>query len=46
MNDFENSKEKYPSKEYFHSSLARKKKLVTKNMNMFLMFGIHLKQKR
>ena len=38
MNDFEKFKEESPSKEKFYSFLTDKK-LVTKNMNMFLMFG-------
>ena len=42
MNDFEKFKEESVSKEKFYSSLADKK-LVTKNMNMFLMFGINFK---
>ena len=35
MSDFETFKEQLPSKGTFYSSLAGKK-LVTKNMNMFL----------
>ena len=42
MNDFEKFKEKLPSKEKFYSLLTDRK-LLTKNMNMFLMFGINLK---
>ena len=38
MNDFEKFKEKLPCKEKFYGSLTDKK-LVTKNMNMLLMFG-------
>ena len=42
MNDFEKFKEKLPSKEKSCSSLIGKK-IVTKNIIMFLMFGINLK---
>ena len=42
MSDFENLKKEFSSKEEFNSSLTTEK-LVTKNLNMFLMFGINLK---
>ena len=42
MSDFEKFKEQLPSKENFYSLLTVKK-LVTKNMNMFLRFGINFK---
>ena len=45
MTDFEKFKEKLPSKEKFYSSLTGKK-LMTKNMIMFLRFGTNLKCKR
>ena len=45
MSDFEKFKEELPRKEKFYSSLTDRK-LVTKNMNMFLMFGKSLKWKR
>ena len=45
MGDFEKFKEQLQSKEKFYSSLTGKK-LVTKNMNMFLMFETNLKWKR
>ena len=38
MSNFENFKEELPSIEKFYSSLTGKK-LVTKKINMFLMFG-------
>ena len=44
MSDFRKFKEELPSKEKFYSSLTVKK--VTKNMNLFLMFGINLKWKQ
>ena len=42
MSDFKKFEEQLPRKENFYSSLTSKK-LVAKNMNMFLMFGINLK---
>ena len=42
MSDFKKFKEQLPSKEKFYGSLTGKK-LVTKNMNMFLRFGTNLK---
>ena len=42
MSDFEKFKEQLPNKEKFYSSLTGKK-LVTKNMNLFLRFGTNLK---
>ena len=45
MGDFEKFKEELQSKEKFYSSLTGKK-LVIKNMNMFLMFEINLTWKR
>ena len=45
MTDFEKFKEKLPSKEKFKSSLTGKK-IMTKNMVMFLRFGTYLKWKR
>ena len=45
MSDFEKFKEQLPSKENFYSLLTVKR-LVTKNMNMFLRFGINFKWKR
>ena len=45
MGDFEKFKEQLQSKEKFYSSLTGKK-LVIKNMNMFLMFETNLKWKR
>ena len=42
---FEMFKEKLPGKEKFYSLLTGKK-LLTKNMIMFLMFWIHLKWKQ
>ena len=45
MTDFEKFKEKLPSKEKFNSSLTGKK-IMTKNMVMFLRFGTYLKWKR
>ena len=42
MSNFEKFKEKLSSKEKFCSSLTVKK-LLTNNMNMFLMFGNNLK---
>ena len=41
MGDFEKFKEQLQSKEKFYGSLTGKK-LVIKNMNMFLMFEINL----
>ena len=41
--DFEKFKEKLPSKEKFYSSLTYKKKIMTKNMNMFVILEINLK---
>ena len=46
MSDFGKFKEDLPSKERFYSSFNGKKILMTKNMNMFLMFGINLEQKQ
>ena len=42
MSDFEKFKEELPSKEKFYSSLTGKR-IVTKNMNMFLKFGTNSK---
>ena len=42
MTDFKNFKEELPIKETFYSSLIVKK-IVTKNMMMFLMFETNLK---
>ena len=42
MTDFKKFKEKLPSKEKFYSSLTGKK-LLTKNLIMFLRFGTNLK---
>ena len=42
MSDFENLKEKFPSKEKFYSLLTVKE-LMVMNMNMLLKFGMHLK---
>ena len=42
MSDFEKFKEQLPNKEKFYSSLIGKK-LVTEEINMFLMFGTNLK---
>ena len=42
MNDFETLKEQLSGKEKFYSSLTGKK-LIRKNMNMFLRFGTSLK---
>ena len=41
MSDFEKLKEELPSKEKFYGSLTNKK-IMTKNMNMFLRFGTNL----
>ena len=41
MSDFKKFEEQLPSKENFYSLLTGKK-LVTKNMNMFLRFGTNL----
>ena len=41
MSDFEKFKEELPSKGEFYNSLTNKK-LVTKNINMFLMSGTNL----
>ena len=43
MTDFETFKEELPSKDKFYSSLTGKKKIVKKNMNIFLSFGTNLK---
>ena len=43
--NFEKIKEELPSKGNFYS-LLKDKKLVTKNMNLFLMFGKKLKLKK
>ena len=43
MTDLKKFKEKLSSKEKFSSSLTGEKKLVTRNMIIFLMFGISLK---
>ena len=45
MTNFEKIKEELPSKGNFYSLLTDKK-LVTKNMNLFLMFGKKLKLKK
>ena len=45
MSDFEKFKEKLPNKKSF-IVLSLTEKLITKNTNMFLMFGINLKLKR
>ena len=45
MSDSEKFKEHLTSKEKFYSSLTGKK-IVTKNINMFLRFGTNLKRKR
>ena len=42
ISDFEKFKEELPGKEIISSSLTDKN-LVTKNINMFLMFGRYLK---
>ena len=42
MSNFDKFKEQLPSKEKFYSSLTGKK-IVTKNMNMFLRFETNLK---
>ena len=44
MSNFEKFKEQLPSKEKFYISL-KGKKIVTKNINLFLMFGTNLKRK-
>ena len=47
MSDFQKFKEVLTSKEKFYSSLTNRSdkvyELVTKNMNLFLMFGMNLK---
>ena len=43
MSNFEKFKEQLPSKEESYSSLTSKKKVVTKNMKVFLKFGTNLK---
>ena len=47
MSNFQNFKEVLTSKETFYSSLTNRSdkiyELVTKNMNLFLMFGMNLK---
>ena len=44
ISEFEKFKEKLSSKEKFFSSFkSKKKKSVTKNINMFLKFGTNLK---
>ena len=43
MGDFGKFKEELPSNEKFYISLTAKKKLVTKNTNMFLRLGTNLK---
>ena len=43
MSDFEKFKEVLPSKEKFYIVRSQVKKLLTKNINMFLMFGKNLK---
>ena len=45
ISDFEKFKEELPSKEKFYSSLTDRK-IMTKNMNMFLKLGINLKWKQ
>ena len=45
MSDFENFKKELTSKEKFYSSLTGKK-IVAKNIKMFLKFGTNLKWKR
>ena len=45
MTNFEKIKEELPSKGNFYSLLTDKK-LVAKNMNLFLMFGKKLKLKK
>ena len=40
MSDFERFKEDFLSKEKFYNSLTDKKKLVIKNMNMFLRYNV------
>ena len=45
MSDFWKFKEELPSKEKFYSSLTSRK-VVTKNMNIFWKFGVHLKWKQ
>ena len=45
MSDFKKFKEELPSKKKFYSSLTGKK-LVIKNMIIFLRFGKNLKQKQ
>ena len=42
MSYFEKFKEQLTCKENFYSLLACEKKLVTKNVNMFLRFGTNL----
>ena len=43
MSNFEKFKEQLPSKEESYSSLTSKKKVVTKNMKVFLKFETNLK---
>ena len=43
MSNFEKFKEQLPSKEESYSSLTSKKKVVTKNVKVFLKFGTNLK---
>ena len=43
MTDFKKFKEKLPGEEKVYSSSASKKKIMTKNMNMFLTFRINSK---
>ena len=47
MSDFQKFKEALTNKEKFYSSLTNRSdkvyELVTKNMNLFLMFGMNLK---
>ena len=45
MSNFEKFNKQLSSKEKFYSSLTCKK-IMTKKLNMFLMFGINLKWKR
>ena len=45
ISDFEKFKEELPSKEKFYGSLTDRK-IMTKNMNMFLKLGINLKWKQ
>ena len=45
MSSFEKFKERFPSKDKFHSSLTDKK-LMIKSMSMLLSFALYLKWKR